>query len=285
MNLTEKLFVYNGTHSSRYGLRILHIDTEQLKQISGEVTYNSIFHRGLHQKIYTGRTWDESPLEFDIEFVCMQPIHKTQRRQVEKWLFNTNGFKKLYVDIGEDEDIEMWYGEYKQQYIDCVFKSPEVIESGDGIYGWKAVCEITSPMALQDKITLSLSKIESGTTTSINVDTDINDYVLPVITFKVSNSGSDATVTIENKDDNGKIISRMSVSKIPVNSIIQANSIMGTIVSDAIDANGLPCSYYDSLENKQFLKLIPDNNNLTITSEGNTIEDLSIEWQNARWFR
>ena len=45
MNLSGQYFYYNGKSSARYGLKIMHLDTERISQLSGEVEYRFSYSR------------------------------------------------------------------------------------------------------------------------------------------------------------------------------------------------------------------------------------------------
>lgn len=45
MNLSGQYFYYNGKSSARYGLKIMHIDTERISQLSGEMEYRFSYSR------------------------------------------------------------------------------------------------------------------------------------------------------------------------------------------------------------------------------------------------
>ena len=45
MNLSGQYFYYSGKSSARYGLKIMHIDTERISQLSGEMEYQVSYSR------------------------------------------------------------------------------------------------------------------------------------------------------------------------------------------------------------------------------------------------
>lgn len=186
MQFTEKHFVYDGINSRRYGLFFAHIDTEPFKKISGTPTYQKNFYNNTKTNSIVGTKWDESPISTEVEILSENPISKKELREIEKWLFNRPQYCKLYIDKREDEDIEVIDGEEKQCYIECLFYETEVIEYIGGIYGFKAIMELSSPFALQDSIikTIDSNSNDEYTEVVINVDTDDGDYVYPITTIK-----------------------------------------------------------------------------------------------------
>ncbi len=51
MNLFGQYFYYNGKSSARYGLKIMHIDTERISHLSGEAAHRLVNRRPLRQHL------------------------------------------------------------------------------------------------------------------------------------------------------------------------------------------------------------------------------------------
>lgn len=231
MHFTEKLFVYNGVNSKKYGLRIAHLDTSPIENVAGKPEYQKVFYNSKLSNVIVGQNWNDSPISTEIEFISDRVFSRKEVREIEKWLFNKPKFCKLYIDKQEDEDIEKIkdnaYGELTQSYIECVFYEASVIEDGVGVRGFKATMELSSPFAFQDikynlltmspikdytKNTSSTPKSYSyngSTITSISktirLDNDIDEPIYPIIEFELSGIGSkssgDTYVSIVNNND------------------------------------------------------------------------------------
>lgn len=233
MHFTEKLFVYNGVNSKKYGLRIAHLDTNPIENVAGKPEYQKVFYNSKLSNVIVGQNWNDSPISTEIEFISDRVFSRKEVREIEKWLFNKPKFCKLYIDKQEDEDIEKIkdnaYGELTQSYIECVFYEASVIEDGVGVRGFKATMELSSPFAFQDikynLLTMSPIKdyfitstvgsnikgyrYNGNTITSINkvirLDNDIDEPIYPIIEFELSGIGSkssdDIYVSIVNNND------------------------------------------------------------------------------------
>lgn len=205
MQFSGKHFIYDGINSRRYGLKFLHIDTEPFKKVSGTPTYQKNFYKSTKSNSITGMEWDDSPINTEVELISEKPISKKELRAIEKWLFNRSQYCKLYIDKREDEDIEVINGVEKQCYVECVFYDAKVIEYIGGIYGFSATMELSCSYAIQDSITKEIksNSNNSYTESKINVDTDDNDYVYPIITIECKNINE---IEVINESDNNRAV-------------------------------------------------------------------------------
>lgn len=74
-------------------------------------------------------------------------IEPSERRAIEKWLFNKREYCKLYLDMADDlygETFEYIDGIRKRNYLNCRFINPEKLEYNGGIVGYKATLEADS---------------------------------------------------------------------------------------------------------------------------------------------
>ena len=267
MNLSGHYFTYDGKSSTPFGLKFMHLDTERFKKLSADIEYQTSYKKGAREHVINGTKFTDTPLEFEVEFISENPIEEMSARKIKRWLFNKPDFAKLYADMHHDDTYERINGVMKRTYIKCVFYSPEEIRFAAGLFGWKAKCLISSPMAIQDEIEMKFSDFTNDIV--VPVDTDLSGYVYPLITIHMKTGSSD--VSIINKADQSrqfKIVDLNSASKIFIDNEV------GTIV----DSDGT--SWYGNLYNRQFFRLMPGNNPLTIN--GN-IASLTIAWSNSRW--
>ena len=121
MIISGKHFEYGGTHSTQYDLCFAHIDTSPLKQSSGNITYKTLFSSKQKRNYITGVDWGSSPLSFEAEILRRDPIGRFEANEIENWLFNSNGYQKLYCELYEDEETERVNGLIVRSYIECVF--------------------------------------------------------------------------------------------------------------------------------------------------------------------
>lgn len=290
-------FVYNGINSQRYNLRILHLDTQPITQASGTPEYNKIFYNNEKRNSIIGMNWSESPISTEIEFITEKPLKKQDKREIEKWLFNNSQFQKLYIDIREDEEIEIINGEKKQCYIECVFYEPTVIEYYGGIVGFKAKMDMSCPFAFQDEI-----KIEFGNENlmTINIDTDLNEPVYPKIIIETNSDTSDSGITLNNnvgvswkyqynyglstpKLDKTAIYNQLQISSIEANSTLTIEPNTSQVILTKL--NGDKFSWFNNIVDSKFLKLLQGENKLEWKNGQSKIKSITFIYQQMRYIR
>lgn len=199
-------FEYAGVSSRKYGLIIANAETKRNTNLSGSIKGVTVFNKATKSVSLVDNDYSGSPVSIDIEIVTddAQPIGRSEMREIEKWLFNRANYRKLYLDEHDDiygETYEIIDGEQKRLYLNCRFVNPSRLEYNNGVIGYKATMEADSGYWWQDAIIRTFENGDGSTIASvgegassswkinISVDTDIDDYVYPVITFTTGNSG------------------------------------------------------------------------------------------------
>lgn len=260
-------FIYDGVNSSRYNLSILRIDTDGLTSAEGSVEYSSSFFPAQNKRYITGVSRESAPLEFEVEIIGEEGYCSVHERAIKNWLFNSPTFKELYIDPEDDKEAEYVNGTIKRQYLECVFCNPEKIEYAEGTVGWRCTCMCSSTMAMQEKVEVTATSFSSDIT--LNVDTDIQDYVYPYLVITCGNTKADVTIT--NKSDNNRA---MQIKDATAKAVLYADCAVGTIVNDA------NAEYYNKLVNQHFLRLVPGENIISVTGG---VSSVKFTWNNARW--
>lgn len=279
MNLSGQYFYYNGKSSARYGLKIMHLDTERISQLSGEMEYQVSYSRYARKFRVNGVNYSDSPAEFDVEFISEAPIPVEKKREITRWLFNRANPSRLYADIHKDDTRQMVGGVLKREYLECVFYGANEIRFADGLHGWGAKMLVMSPMAHQEEVTqtILLGNGPGGTNTlfqSLYVDTDIDDYVYPYMEIRMGEPSSRQIVSLKNTADNDR---EFCLSDFNQANITVDNGI-GTVTDDAGQ------SLYSHLVGRRFLRLVPGYNTIYGTIENPTGGTVKFTWSNERWF-
>lgn len=269
-------FEFASRNSRDYGLIIANLDTNRMIKTSGEIESVTLFNK-LSNKLYLiNDDKSGSPISFEIEILTedQSVISYSERRKIEKWLFNRASYEKLYFDIADDpenETYEIIDWEKKRNYLNCRLINPEKIESDSGVIGYKAVLEADSNMLWQDAVTkefiINNESAESTSVISVEVDTDTNDYVYPIVTIKLGTIGGDIIIA-NNADSSTRLTKFVSMS--PSSTIIMKGEI-----------NYVSNDYYLKFVNRNFIRLLDGTNNLTVM--GN-VEKITFEYQNRRVF-
>lgn len=271
MILSGQFFIYDGKSSEQYGLRILRLDTERLRSISGGAEYKTAWSRSQKRNVLHGIDWSQSALTQDIEFISEDPIETVTANAIKAWLFNRAGFKRLYSDPRVDETVEYVNGVLKREYVDCVFYSPQEIRFADGLHGYKATFLAATPMAVQEEVTYSFSGLADAQTITIPCRTDIEDYVYPILGITTKTSVSPVTVTLTNTSDANRVT---QLEGIPSGTKFTMDCIVGTVLDNT------HTSLYSKFSNRHFFRLVPGSNIVTVSG----VADLTVRFENARWF-
>lgn len=276
MELSGSYFIYSGISSRTYGLVFANGTTTRTTRLSGSIESMTVHNNKEHRNYYIGEAFDESALLFDIEVITDDDrvLDVAECREIEKWLFRKHGYRKLYIDSDCDfvgETYELIDGELKQLYLNCRFVNPEKIESRGGTVGFKFTVECDSSMAWQDPITctFSFSDHNSGSDNivSVNVDTDLQDYVYPKVRITVGGEGGDIAITNES-DDETRITSFVGLSPNIV------------LTMRGYDSNYISGDNYKKFASRNFIRLLDGVNNIAILGD---IAEIEFEFQNQRY--
>lgn len=266
-------FEYAGISSRACGLVFANSESSRYTSIAGEVSTISVFNRHNKRKYYVDTQYEDAPLSFEVEVVSDSPIDPYEIRQIESWLFNQTSYQKLYVDVDDSnyDGVEMVNGQMLRQYLNCKFINPSKIEGNGGIMGWMFTVECDAHMAWQDPITYSFDMSDTSESyLTLNVDTDLNDYVYPKV-----------TVLLEGED--AQDLQIVNISDDPYRTCTFASMTGGaTIIMDGElnTLSGDSENYYEKFQSKNFVRLKNGENKLSVSDN---VKSISFEWQNMRW--
>jgi hypothetical protein len=261
-------FEYDGIKSAQYGLAFRHIDTERFKKICGDFKYKTAYYPSLNKSVVTDVGKEESAPEFDVEFICENPINDFNAKQIKKWLFDKPTFRKLYQDYRSDKSVKVINQTVVRDYLECVFYNAEEIRYAGGLYGWKCSCLLSSPVAFQDEIEYEYTDFTNDIT--IEVNSDLTDYIYPTLVLTASNETNPIDVTIKNVSDDNRSVALEGITAL-------TEIYMDCPVGSVIDSTGK--SLLDNLLDRKFLRLLPDENVLQISG----VDSMKIKWQNVRY--
>jgi phage-related protein len=267
-------FEYGGVSSRQYDLIIVNADTSRMVQLYGEKKGVTIFSKIANKRYLIDDDYSSSPLTFDVEIMtdsdrCLEPA---ERRQIEKWLFNRKSYRKLYMDIADDERGETYEyinGDMKRNYLNCRLVNPEKLEGNGGIVGYKATLEADSNMFWQEPIE-QLFDVNNGSANSVSnititVDTDLEEYIYPVVTIRMGNAGGDVIIA-NNSDDSTRQTKFVGLGG------------LATVVMKG-ELNYVSGQYYEKFAGRNFIRLLDGVNTFTIT--GN-VESIMFEYSARR---
>lgn len=272
MDLSGSYFKYNGTTSRKYGLIFAHVDTEEFERLNGDIESTVVFNKKGKRNYFVGESFEDSPLKFEAEIVMAdgQKIDRFMRREIEKWLFHQCDYCRLYPDMDCDiygEAYELVNGVQKRLYLNCRFINPQKIEGNGALIGYRFTIECDSCMAWQDAVACEYALSGHNNIITVNVDTDLRDYIYPKVTIQTGVSGGDIQI-INYTDDNTRSTSFVDLSP----------NITITMHGDGI--NYISGDYYQKFSNKNFIRLLDGENQINITGD---VKKIAFEFQNRRY--
>lgn len=260
-------FEYGGVSSRSYDLIIANIESARNISLAGEKSSVTVFNKNEKKRYLIDDDYSTSPLSFEMEIVTDDGrcLDQQERRKIEKWLFGHRDYRKLYWDIDDDCDSELYEflnGNTLRLYLNCRMLNPTKLEYNGGIVGYKFTLEADSNMFWQDPIstTYNVDNSTSGSSSvvDIEIDTDIADYVYPKVTITMGSTGGDVTIS-NNTDDETRLTKFVGVS---------ANA---TIIMKG-EINLISGQYYEKFQHRNFIRLLDGVNKLTVIGNVKTIK-------------
>lgn len=246
MNATY--FTYNGIFSAMFGLKIASFNNnnsaEESTIFSPEIT--TIKSKGM-KRFYTTNIDVSKPPELTFTMISESVIDDIHKREILAWLNSGNDFQKL--EITKDNMSENYY------YM-CKFSDINEIRINGYCVGYSVTAILDSYYQYGKPTQVSLANGEYNDQLIIitNKSDIIDDYISPVISFKLNNNGS---VKIINESDDST--REFIITDVPANKdIIIDNELK------IIDGDGAFLSNF----NKNWLRLKKGNNVLKITIDG-----------------
>ena len=269
-------FEYAAKSSREHGLVIANVEAGRMDKLAGDIEGVTIFNKSAKKRYLLDDDATNSPLTFDVEILAVdqRPIDFHERRKIEKWLFNKHDYRKLYLDMADDpfcETYEIIDGVRKRNYLNCRFINPEKLVFNDGVVGYKATLEADSSMFWQDAITKTFTIQNDDPTMStsivVKVDTDLDDYIYPKVSFTLGSYGGDVIIT-NHSDDSTRLTKFVGLSPFAT-------------VTMRGEFNYISGQYYEKFYKSNFIRLLDGANNISVTGD---VQTITIEFQNRRAF-
>ena len=260
-------FEFAGISSRQWGLIIVNAETSRMVQLGGTKKGVTIFSRSANKRYLVDDDYASSPITVDIEIMTDSDrrLDMVERRQIEKWLFNHGDYRKMYLDIADDEYGETYEyvdGVMKRNYLNCRLVNPERLEGNGGIVGYRATLEADSSMFWQDAITrtylINNGSADVSTDIDVTVDTDLAEFIYPRVTIQMGSVGGD--ITISNNNDDSSRLTRF-IDMPPLSSVTMKGEL-----------NYVSGQYYLKFANRNFIRLLDGENKLTILGDVESIE-------------
>jgi len=189
----------------------------------------------------------ESKLTFPISFMSEDEITALDASTIQNWLFGETGYRQFSF-VQEDMDYV---------YLNCIFKEPRMIRAGNVICGFECTCEADSEFAWTYPKLVEYGPQTTDFTITFYNDSHYKGYLYPSLEFQVNTVGA-GTLSITNANDDDRLF---ELSDLVAGETITVNNELGILSTSrnvAILGNF----------NKNFLRLVPGLNVLSVTREG-----------------
>lgn len=181
-------FIYDNIYSGTYGLKIASFNSDALEE-TPYVTPNVSFAKPAKGKkfFYEDTTYDEPP-HFEFTVVCETAIHEPILSEIMTWLDSRRGFKELTI----------LQPDFEEQTYKCIFSITNIVyHAGSCVgfnlsatfdslyqYGKPSIAELTSDGTKMETIQI------------FNLSDDEDDYIYPVVAFKLSGSTQEDSLQV-----------------------------------------------------------------------------------------
>jgi len=246
MSFFGRSFVFDGIPSETYNLFISSPDGGDVDTPGGSnvsIVKDEIRRRS---EPFTYGVDQIEVLKFEIMLNSPSPdgLTAVDIQTAKRWLLGRQSYKKLQIMQPDMQDV----------YFNCFLSNAREHKVGNIIRGLKLDVECNAPWAFRfDKI-LTFDYIVAFVNTSILINnlSDDNYYLYPNLDVTMNSTGGDLTITNTNDSDREFIFESMSPDE-----VLNVNNSLNILTS----STGL---FRLSNFNKQWLRLVPGMNNLTI---------------------
>lgn len=277
MNLAGTHFIFDDVPSRKYNLIFASVEEQRYDNLYGAVNGKFVYNKSSNKRYLIGDSYNESAMVFNVEIVTTldRAIELGELREIQRWLFGSRQFKKLYIDPNCDnfgETYEIADGEIKHMFMNCRFTNPRKLEYFGGVVGFSCTIETDSYMLWQDKTTYDFV-VNIQDYRNIYVDSDIEDYTYPFISIEY-NGYDNGYMVMKNFSDNSTGGGWFEIRKIKDNTHMYINTEFKTLY--VTDSEQLPT--YTAYN---FPRLISGDNNIEIVTDGTLT--VHLEWNNRRF--
>ena len=236
-------FHYDGKWSADFGLRIANVNGNNIVEDDAISVQPSLSKASGSVRFFHGGITYDSPPTCEFSVISEMELVAEIRSSILSWLIGKNGFKQLKFDNGDNSSFTYY----------CVFTSAKTIYINGRCRGFRLTAQFDSPYARGASTSVTTSA-GTHTVTICNKSNVIDGYVYPIVTF----SGSSVDI-VNNTDDSGR--------HFLFNGLESSESVTVDNESRIITSThaGEKLSNFKS---KNWLRLRPGNNSLTITSAG-----------------
>lgn len=275
MDLAGCHFTYADISSREYSLWFAHCETSDYTAINGTTKSLTVFNSRGNRRYFVADSYTDSPVSIDVEFITDddRTLSVQEIRNIERWLFNRKNYYKLFIDIADDclaESYQIVDGIEKRFYFNCRFTNPTKIYGNGGTVGFKAKMECDSYVlwqeALDAEFEIGHTSASDSSVVSVNIDSEVDDYVYPKITITMAAAGGDISIT-NNTDDSTRITSFKSLT----------GEIEFTMNGNL---NYISGDNYVKFYDRNFVRFIPGTNSISIVG---AVDNIKFEWENRRY--
>jgi len=262
--LNATTFTYDGVYSGHYGLLIAELNAENIQETTPFTPIIRAVKTAKQKRFsFAGIEYEDLPRR-QLSFMCQEPIPDFVRRELMTWLVGRNGFKKL----------QLHQPDYDPYEYNCIFEETRVVYVNGDCCGFILTAIFDSMYCYGKPRTKTIKSdgTEDVEIMLINESDVIDEYIYPIVKFKVAEPVDGKAITIVNTSDPAdpmrafEFLAETEFGEITQDEEIEVDNELKTIVS-SVPGDRL------SNFNKNWLRLVKAANNLKIRINGEcTIE-------------
>lgn len=254
-------FKYGDFDSIVYNIGITNVETDRMKVLQSVQNVNVVRNKRNHRFLTTKVAYDEAPISFEMEITTLDGsvINPIDMPMIERSLFNKRTFLPLYPYLGTISNESLLH-------INCIFTEGERIDTDGGVVGYKMTVTADSVMAWSEEIKKDITIDSQSGSFIINVDSDLNDYIYPEVTFMTGSTGGN--VTIYNNTDSAERFT--SFASLPADTTFVMRG----------DINHISNNMYQFFSDRNFIRLLDGENNFFFTGD---LQSISFKFINRKF--
>lgn len=203
-------FNYAGEYSGKYNLIMAYVNRNE-SFVSGGV-YKPILNHlpDSAEALLYGLKYSENPIEFEVDIVNPErDIPMSQMREIKRWLFGQDGWKKLKLKSPD----------YEKFYLNCLLIPENDISDYTGYRGIRCKVQNISGFWYGDEEIFELTQADlrgnigsnGNYSFTLNVKSDVNTEIYPIIQCKMVTHNLTETIPFWIKNYSNNSVLSMNV--------------------------------------------------------------------------
>lgn len=262
MSISGSYFTYNNISSGNYGLLFLNMDTEENKNVGGEVVYSTFKNRMSPKNNIIDFSYDEPLASYELEMFSETRINDTRFAEILLWLKQPT-YRELKINNNPT---------YLGYHFNCYFSNISRFDGGGydgwGKYGIKATINFDSSfMWSNNEVSATYTNAQLSAVVTHTNESHLMGYTYPTLAITVGTIGGD--ITIQNVTDDNRLTKFIG---------LLPNEVVTLTVDPKIVTSSTGLTRY-SVFNKKWFRLLQGDNKVGIIGD---VANITISYEKAR---